>query len=208
LEIRAVIFDYGCVISLSQVKQEIDAMLDLIGIKEDIFTTNYYKYRLEYDSGISGEEYWGKVLSACHVNYDREMIIKLIEHDAKSWIAINQEVLDLAKDLKNHGYKLGIISNMPMDILKYMKENFPWLKNNLFDTTVFSCDLKVCKPDLVIYTKCLERLHLRPAECLFIDDVEANIQAAQKLGLETFHYRNPEALEVLRRRLLKNKSTR
>ena len=200
---KAVIFDYGCVISTEQVKHEIEAMVDLIKISEDTFKSYYYQYRLEYDRGISGEEYWNKVLSACKVDYDQELIVKLINHDLKSWTVTNQAMLDWAEGLKKNGYKLGIISNMPKDILKYMRENFSWLKNKLFDTVIFSCDLRICKPDPLIYRQCLDNLDLSPVECLFIDDSEINIQAAKEIGLNVFHYRGLEDLTTLQAMFVK-----
>ena len=142
--IKAVLFDYGCVLSTEQVRREVEVMLDLTKVNEELFTDYYYRYRLDYDAGISGKEYWGRVLSSCKVGYDEELILRLIDHDINSWTALNQEALDWATELKKDGYKLGVISNMPVDILRYMKENFSWLKSNLFDTLVFSCDLGIC----------------------------------------------------------------
>ena len=44
------------------------------------------------------------------------------------------------------------------------------------------------KPDREIYDLILQRYQLKPKESLFIDDLEANIKAAQALGINTVHF--------------------
>lgn len=199
---KAVIFDYGGVISTAQVPEEIEAMLGLLKVEANRFHHWYYYYRPLYDRGIPGEEYWQKVLAACRVDYNRELVAKLIKHDIRSWTQLNPAVLDWVAQLKQTGYKVGIISNMPPDILAYMQENFRWLKEDLFDSLIFSCQRKVCKPDPEIYRVSLQEIGLEATECLFIDDTEENIEAARKLGYSVFHYRQPADLEVLQKSLL------
>lgn len=200
-EIKAVLFDYGGVLSTAQVKAERAAMAALLKVDATIFSNYYYQYRPEYDVGLPAEEYWQKVCVACRIGYDQEIVPKLIRHDCKSWTVLNQEVFEWVKALKKGGYKLGIISNMPEEILAYMKERFSWLHNQLFDTILFSCELKICKPDPAIYQQCLDNLRLRPAECLFIDDSELNLQAAAALGLKVFHFYGKGALTSVREML-------
>lgn len=52
---------------------------------------------------------------------------------------------------------------------------------------VVSGDEKLIKPDPAIFQVLLDRYSLNAEECLFIDDNEANIHAAQKLGFDTIH---------------------
>ncbi|MGZ5412758.1 MAG: HAD-IA family hydrolase, partial [Solirubrobacterales bacterium] len=56
------------------------------------------------------------------------------------------------------------------------------------------------KPDAEIYELTLERLgNPPPAECLFIDDIEANIKAARSLGIQAVHFRHQaQAAEEIR----------
>ena len=42
------------------------------------------------------------------------------------------------------------------------------------------------KPDREIYDLILNRYHLKPEECLFIDDLEPNVKAAQAVGINTY----------------------
>jgi putative hydrolase of the HAD superfamily len=196
--IKAVIFDYGGVLSTEQVPEEVDAMLRLVNSEQERFHHWYYYYRPFYDRGSTGEEYWQKVLAACGRDYNRELIIKLIEHDIRSWTRLNPAMLEWAVELKAGGYRLGIISNMPKEILSYLRANFAWLQEDLFASQVFSSAWRVVKPEPRIYQISLGEIGFSAEECLFIDDTEINIKAAQKLGFAVFHYRGPADLAVLK----------
>ena len=201
-QIKAVVFDYGGVLSTEQDRREVEIMLELLKVDADRFHHWYYHYRPSYDLGSTGEEYWRKVLAACEIQYDPEVVAKVINHDCRSWTKANPAMLNWAAELKQTGYKLGIISNMVREVLVCMQEEFNWLKADIFTSQIFSCDWQVCKPDPRIYRLSLEELRLEPEECLFIDDLEANIKAAQDLGYAVFHYRGPADLTMLQESLL------
>jgi putative hydrolase of the HAD superfamily len=58
---------------------------------------------------------------------------------------------------------------------------------NLFDVMVFSCDVGVAKPDEKIYKIALEKLGVKPEECLFIgDDVKNDVGGPRKIGMKSF----------------------
>lgn len=56
-----------------------------------------------------------------------------------------------------------------------------------FDGTVTSFEAKVCKPDARIFRFAEDKLHIRPEETLFMDDSEANCEAARALGFHAAH---------------------
>ena len=58
--------------------------------------------------------------------------------------------------------------------------------SQLFGGTVISACHRCVKPQAEIYRIALEQFQLRPEECLFIDDMEQNIQGAQALGIPGF----------------------
>ncbi|HEY8391982.1 MAG TPA: HAD family phosphatase [Capillibacterium sp.] len=201
-QIKAVIFDYGGVLSTEQVPEEVKAMRALLQVGEEEFRHWYYYYRPFYDRGSTGEEYWQRVLAACRVEYNPALVAELMAHDLKSWTRINPAMLDWAAELKAGGYRLGIISNMVKEILAYMQANFTWLQGDLFASQVFSCVWRVAKPDSRIFRISLEEMGLLAGECLFIDDTEANVKAAEKLGFAVCHYREPADLTLLKQGLL------
>jgi FMN phosphatase YigB (HAD superfamily) len=47
----------------------------------------------------------------------------------------------------------------------------------------------MAKPDPAIYAIAAERLGLEPAACVFIDDLDRNVEAARAAGMSAVHYR-------------------
>lgn len=89
-------------------------------------------------------------------------------------------VLELAQRLKQKGYLIYYLSNIPADTLAYL-ENQGVLAG--FDGGVASCEVHCCKPDAEIFHAFLDKYGLAPKDCVFIDDSEANIRAAYDLGI-------------------------
>ena len=70
--------------------------------------------------------------------------------------------------------------------------------------TITEADVQLLKPDPRIYAVLLERIERPAAECLFIDDSEANIAVAEELGFQTIRFTSPAQLarELIARGLL------
>ena len=86
---------------------------------------------------------------------------------------------ELVRRLKNHGYSVYYLSNIPEDVLALLKERGVL---DRFDGGVASCEVHVNKPDPRIYQALLDQYGLKASECVFIDDNLANVQAAFTLG--------------------------
>lgn len=91
-----------------------------------------------------------------------------------------RDVAEIAAQLKAQGYGLYCLSNIAADTTALLQRRSFW---RLFDGAVLSFEEKLLKPDAAIYTTLLEKYHLDPAECIFIDDTPANVLAAHKLGI-------------------------
>ena len=186
--IKALILDYGNVISLTDIKA-IDAQLaEATGIPVEAFENLYSTHRRDFDRGlISGEEMYRRLLQ--HNGYakaaqDDELLKKMVDIDLAAWRTLNDEVCDWALNIQKQGFKLGILSNMPYQFLdRYEKEIPPFVAA---DYACFSCRLHLIKPEPEIYLKCLAGLGIRAEEAVFFDDLERNIVAAQKLGFRGF----------------------
>ena len=77
----------------------------------------------------------------------------------------------------------AIISNDSSRWSKYLREKFKL--NQYFDVISISGDLKIQKPDERIFRLTIEKLAVKPEDCLYIDDREGNLEAAGKLGMKT-----------------------
>lgn len=56
------------------------------------------------------------------------------------------------------------------------------------DGGILSYQEKTIKPEPEIYRRLLERYHLVPEECVFLDDLEANLAAAAQFGIKIIHF--------------------
>ena len=98
------------------------------------------------------------------------------------WLHIlhpRRRMQELVRRLKNHGYCVYYLSNIPQDVLELLTR-YGVLEQ--FDGGVASCEVHVNKPDPQIYKALLEKYHLKASECVFIDDRLENVQAAFALG--------------------------
>jgi HAD superfamily hydrolase (TIGR01509 family) len=50
------------------------------------------------------------------------------------------------------------------------------------------------KPEEILYRDILTKLRSLPEECVYIDDIQANVEAAERLGMHGIHYRSPSQL--------------
>lgn len=73
---------------------------------------------------------------------------------------------------------------------------------SLFDGGVFSCDVHVNKPDARIYRCLVRRYKLTPETCVFIDDTEENVRAAEALGMRGVVFDDTLCLEDALTRLV------
>lgn len=97
----------------------------------------------------------------------------------------NMELLAYIRDeLKPH-YEIALLSNAADN---WLDEFFSPEQTALFDPIVLSCDVGVIKPDREIYEITLQKLAEKPEDCVFIDDVPAYCDTAQKLGMHTIIY--------------------
>ncbi|MHB2023786.1 MAG: HAD family hydrolase [Mycobacteriales bacterium] len=85
------------------------------------------------------------------------------------------------------GIRTGLVSNSWG--LDYPREG--WAE--LFDAVVISGEVGMRKPEPAIYLYAAERIGLAPEQCVFVDDLVANVKGASAVGMQTVLHRDPEA---------------
>ena len=159
-------------------------MASLCGLSVEQFWKLYHRDRLELDRGtLSTDEYWGRILRTAGQWPAPDLIARVEEEDARGWTRINHAVVAWAAELRAAGYLTAVLSNMPADKLRYMRERpeFDFLRE--FSVTLFSCDYLLVKPEREIYDTCRRLLGRLPGECLFLDDSPANVEGGRAAGL-------------------------
>ena len=61
--------------------------------------------------------------------------------------------------------------------------------HHLFDDIVCSAEVGMAKPEPAIYELAAERLGLEPRECVFVDDLDTNVDAARQVGMQAVLFR-------------------
>jgi putative hydrolase of the HAD superfamily len=187
LALRAVIFDFGMVLTGLPDAMAHDAMVRITGLPADRFESLYWADRHAYDEGkLTGIAFWQKLLRDARLDSSPSNVEELNRWDARMWTTQNPVMVAWQARLKQHGLKTAILSNMGDSVLESIEREFKWLA--LFDVLVWSFQLHMAKPDPKIYFHTLARLGTRPEETLFIDDKRVNIEAAVALGMKAVEF--------------------
>ena len=95
--------------------------------------------------------------------------------------SIREFMVDAVRDLRSQGIRTGIITNNIAEFGTHWKAMIP--VDELFDDIVDSSAVGIRKPDAAIYALACERLGVEPANALFIDDYQGNVDGAVAAGL-------------------------
>jgi putative hydrolase of the HAD superfamily len=194
MDLQAVIFDYGEVLSGPPDPEAHRNLLAIAGVSEEPFEKAYWAHRLDYDADIlNGQTYWQTVARDTGVDFTAQQIVQLLEVDALMWMNLNPAMLAWIPRIKDAGFRLGILSNMGDGVLEYMRPRFSWLEQ--FDQLTWSCELGVVKPDPAIYLHTIKKLKVKPEQALFIDNLQKNIVGAEEVGLKAALFENVEQLQ-------------
>lgn len=91
------------------------------------------------------------------------------------------EALELLTRLKQEGYRTGLVSNCAPDVPR-LWQSTPLAA--LIDVPLFSCEVKLKKPDPRIYHLACDRLCVAPQACLYVGDgSDRELTGAQQVGL-------------------------
>jgi glucose-1-phosphatase len=89
-------------------------------------------------------------------------------------------------------YRLALLSNTDPIHLAHMEPNYEFFTH--FPVRIYSCSVGASKPDPLIYQHALRGLHVKAPEALYIDDIPAYVETAQRLGMSGIVYRSPDQL--------------
>ena len=109
----------------------------------------------------------------------------------------NEPMIELMRELKASGRRMAMLTNNVREWEPLWRSMLP--VDEIFETVVDSGFVGCRKPEARIYELTLERLGLPAAACLFIDDLEPNIEGARALGMNAVHFlSNEQAIPEIR----------
>jgi putative hydrolase of the HAD superfamily len=198
--LRAVITDWGGVLT-NPIAETVDAWLAADGIDRSTYTTVMRRWVQQ----AYGE---GPDLNPIHVLERGECTLAEFELALASELVLleggpvvaagllermfagsapDQAMIDVIGRLHTAGVPTGLLSNSWGS--SYPRELFP----GLFDAVVISAEVGMRKPEPRIFRHAAELLGVRPEECVFVDDIQANITAAEQLGFTGVLHRSAAA---------------
>jgi putative hydrolase of the HAD superfamily len=197
LGLRAVIFDYGMVLTEPQDPEAYAALLRITGLPQTRFESLYWADRHAYDEGkLTGIAFWQKFLR--EAGLDRQLGQSAVEElnrwDARMWTTQNLDMLAWQQQLKQRGLLTAILSNIGDNVLASVEREFDWIHR--FDVLVWSYQVHMAKPTPAIYRLVLKELGTQPEETLFLDDKPVNVQAARALGMRAIEFSTIERLRA------------
>ncbi|MFF8262736.1 HAD family hydrolase [Streptomyces virginiae] len=177
-----VLFDLFGVIAQHQSSEMRTVLVSTAGAPAPAFWDAYWRLRLPYDRGeLTGPDYWREVGAALGTRFGAARIGALIEADVSSWSGVEAEMVVLVEELAAAGRRLGLLSNIPPELATHYETHHSWLR--YFEVCGFSCRIGHAKPDPDAYAWCVRMLGVPPADVLFVDDREENVDAARAVGL-------------------------
>ena len=190
-ELRGIVTDWGGVLT-SPILTTVQAWIEADGIDWDSYRTVmrlWVSQAYGVDAGpnpihvlergeCSGAEF-EELLAARLLRVDGETVVA--EGLLRRMFAASVPVpgmYDTIRTLRAAGFSTALLSNS-WGCDEYPRADFP----GLFDTVVLSGEVGMRKPEKEIFFHAAATLGLAPAECVFIDDMEANVAAAQACGM-------------------------
>lgn len=184
--IRGLIFDYGGV--LLDMRWDVSRALEREhGLNDHAIVQTLYgdgPWR-QIEVGAGDREQWLRDAHSALESGAGRALPPLHEY----WRAQQQlivENIELIERLRPP-YLTSILSNADASLVGRLRDAHRI--HHLFDDIVCSADVGMAKPDPRIYALAAQRLGVPPELCVFIDDLDRNLEAAREAGMETVHFR-------------------
>ena len=191
------IFDIGSVLINFDIRKLLQKFANNSGLSIDQILGLFDKPELlEVETGkISGKDYFEHLVKTTGIKWNYDDWIK-------AWAdiyEINEIGFNLLKELKSKKYSIYILSNLAEYNRDAIEIKVPEILTET-EYNFYSFELGYHKPDPRIYQEVCARLSMHPAKCVFIDDMQENIDGAISIGMEGIVYRN-EMIEGIERKI-------
>lgn len=171
-----------------------DTKKDYLILDKSIFQSGLWE-RLDLGT-MSREELVLKVVSMIGRTYQKK--VEEVIWNWPNYIEIFTEVFPILSEVKKKGHRIFVLSNTSKVFYDLLEEQLSPIKE-LLDGFVLSCDIKAIKPDLAMFEEILDKYQLDPTNCVFLDDIEDNTIAAQKLGIKSYQVKKrSDVVDILK----------
>jgi putative hydrolase of the HAD superfamily len=178
---KNIIFDLGNVLlewNPERFLKELNLPLDYTDIFHSLLWATH-------DGGLLSR---AEVIEKLPPHYDKNIFAFCVSKIAPFLTPI-PEMIEMVHEVRNNGYKVYILSNMPKELHEELKALHDFFE--VFDGQVYSYQVKAIKPQPQIYRALMNTYQIKASESMFIDDLAMNIHAAKELGIEGIICQNP-----------------
>lgn len=186
MDLTTIVFDFGNVLGFFSHQKAAEQLAEFSPLSADDILNLYLDPKLEedFESGrMSLAEFRSLVRQRCQVTCSDAQLDWAIA----DMFTPNEEVCALVPILKPR-YRLVLLSNTnELHALHFRRQFADTLAH--FDSLVLSHEVGLRKPCADIYAHCHQIAGATPQQCLFIDDLPANIEAARACGWQGIVYR-------------------
>ncbi len=184
--IKQFFFDFGGVLVDLDFDGAVQSFQKLGITTDGIFNSGHFKKILrDFENGKTAEKVFFDQLRDFG-NFEASD-----EEIRRSWNIVIQTIpaykLELLRTLRQH-FPVYMVSNTNITHIEYTRQHlFREGGSNIddyFDKLYLSYELGASKPDMEFYRKVIDDAKANPAESLFIDDKEENIEGARKAGFQ------------------------
>jgi putative hydrolase of the HAD superfamily len=200
-ELRGVIADWGGVLS-APILTSVRAWIDADGIDWESYRAVMRPWVSQaYDIDGAANPIHALERGECSgAEFERVLAARLLRLDGAAVVAEGllgrmfaglvpvPAMYDTIRALRAAGLRTALLSNS-WGCDEYPRADFP----GLFDTVVLSGEVGMRKPEPEIFRHAARTLGLPPGECVFIDDMPANVAAAQACGMTAVLHSEPAA---------------
>lgn len=149
------------------------------------------QWEREYDRGtISEEDMLSQIQSGLPTQALKDRAASVFNTFHTDALTPHPGMEKVVRRVHQRGFSLYLLSNTALRFYLF-QHLIPGLE--LFDGLLLSAEEKLLKPDPAIYARFFEKFSLKPQECFFIDDREANIQGAALAGMEGYCFADGDA---------------
>ena len=99
----------------------------------------------------------------------------------------NPEMIDFVREVRGRGVRTALLTNNVREWESRWRSKLPEI-DELFEVVVDSAFVGMRKPEPAIYELTVERLGVRAGECVFVDDLDVNCEAARELGMAAVRF--------------------
>jgi epoxide hydrolase-like predicted phosphatase len=191
--VDAILFDVGGVLVNDMIDEKVKDLAARHRVSLDRMMRTRQELRPEADRGhLSDPDFWQRILEQAGV------VARPEDVEIESYMRPIEGTLDIVRELKAMGLKLGIVSNDSVEMAATRRRLFGF--DDLFDAITISSMFGIIKPEAGIYSLACTRLNVEPSRCVFVDDVPQNVEAALGLGMVGILFHNAADLRVALRR--------